>query len=295
MAPAVSVRFQSREREGFFPAEPIAVPRGLLNLECSELIVKLFNEFWPAVSDDVEDLPSEKPETVEAVTFTINGKRAPKVGTLADIVQSDEELELCVIVKGADKFDFWIPQSQLKDSGTARYSSRKRKASAGDESAERVTPRRKIQRWSDVETNLLIELVKQYGKGKWKKVLEKGTGTFSPHRNSVDLKDKWRNLQRSGAVQLLLEAPEWSDDRAGQPAVPLIAATAHDTTPPELSAVHVSAAGLSNPATPSGEQQQQQQQPAPQVLSSEHVPGEHTPLSAVVPAGVEAQGGSLAG
>ncbi|CAL8460763.1 g294 [Coccomyxa elongata] len=59
--------------------------------------------------------------------------------------------------------------------------------------------RRRNGRWNEHETNTLIELVRQLGKGKWKKILEEGAAAFN-NRSQVDLKDKWRNLERQGVV-----------------------------------------------------------------------------------------------
>jgi hypothetical protein len=59
MAPSAVVRFKSRGKQGVFPAEPIAVPRNMLTIEFAELLPKLLAEFWPAVRDDVEDVPAE--------------------------------------------------------------------------------------------------------------------------------------------------------------------------------------------------------------------------------------------
>lgn len=39
--------------------------------------------------------------------------------------------------------------------------------------------RRRNGRWSPQETNSLITLVRQYGKGKWKKILEEGGPVFN--------------------------------------------------------------------------------------------------------------------
>ncbi len=39
--------------------------------------------------------------------------------------------------------------------------------------------RRRNGRWSPNETNSLINLVRQYGKGKWKKILEEGGPVFN--------------------------------------------------------------------------------------------------------------------
>lgn len=40
----------------------------------------------------------------------------------------------------------------------------------------------------------------QLGKGKWKKILDEAGDIFKS-RSQVDLKDKWRNLERQGIVQ----------------------------------------------------------------------------------------------
>ena len=39
--------------------------------------------------------------------------------------------------------------------------------------------RRRNGRWAEHETNTLIELVRQWGKGKWKKILEEGAAAFN--------------------------------------------------------------------------------------------------------------------
>ncbi|KAK9791373.1 hypothetical protein WJX73_003207 [Symbiochloris irregularis] len=68
--------------------------------------------------------------------------------------------------------------------------------------------RRKVGRWREEETNELINLTRIHGRGKWKLILEKGAGLFA-NRTQVDLKDKWRNLVRQGAVNPdLFPSPE---------------------------------------------------------------------------------------
>jgi len=59
--------------------------------------------------------------------------------------------------------------------------------------------RRRNGRWSEDETQFLIANVREHGKGKWKKILELGSEIFLK-RSQVDLKDKWRNLERQGIV-----------------------------------------------------------------------------------------------
>ena len=45
----------------------------------------------------------------------------------------------------------------------------------------------------------------QLGKGKWKKILDEAGDVFKS-RSQVDLKDKWRNLERQGIVQAPVKA-----------------------------------------------------------------------------------------
>ena len=55
--------------------------------------------------------------------------------------------------------------------------------------------RRRNGRWSPNETTSLINLVRQYGKGKWKKILEEGGPVFN-NRSQVQLdSESWRLLQ----------------------------------------------------------------------------------------------------
>lgn len=49
-------------------------------------------------------------------------------------------------------------------------------------------------------SSLKAVLVLQLGKGKWKKILDEAGDIFKS-RSQVDLKDKWRNLERQGIVQ----------------------------------------------------------------------------------------------
>ncbi|CAM6113379.1 unnamed protein product [Calypogeia fissa] len=57
------------------------------------------------------------------------------------------------------------------------------------------TGRRKPRRWSDKEVETFKREVGKYGKGQWKFILEKNLDIFQG-RTEVDLKDKWRNLER---------------------------------------------------------------------------------------------------
>ncbi|KAK9803628.1 hypothetical protein WJX72_006865 [[Myrmecia] bisecta] len=71
------------------------------------------------------------------------------------------------------------------------------KSPMSTEGKKKGGPRRKIGRWSEEETNELIRLVREHGKGRWRKILDAGEQTFA-NRSQVDLKDKWRNLERQG-------------------------------------------------------------------------------------------------
>ena len=87
-------------------------------------------------------------------------------------------------------------------------------AAGGGEGEDGDNPaRRKIKRWDQTETDLLIELVQMHGKGKWRKVLEEGTAIFDTHRTTVDLKDKWRNLERSGLAPDVPDNPDTKNRR----------------------------------------------------------------------------------
>lgn len=47
--------------------------------------------------------------------------------------------------------------------------------------------------WTTDETEELLKGVRQFGPGKWKMIMQHYK--FAPHRTTVSLKDKWRNLQ----------------------------------------------------------------------------------------------------
>ncbi|OII73370.1 telomeric DNA binding protein [Cryptosporidium ubiquitum] len=56
---------------------------------------------------------------------------------------------------------------------------------------------RQYRRWSDEETNLLIDGVNKFGLGKWRVIL---ATTKLTNRDEVGLKDRWRNLVKGGHV-----------------------------------------------------------------------------------------------
>ncbi|KAL2554357.1 uncharacterized protein Fot_07976 [Forsythia ovata] len=64
-----------------------------------------------------------------------------------------------------------------------------------------VSSRRKHHRlWTISEVRKLIDGVSQYGVGRWSRI-KKLLFSTSPHRTSVDLKDKWRNLLKASGIQ----------------------------------------------------------------------------------------------
>ncbi|CAH8359457.1 unnamed protein product [Eruca vesicaria subsp. sativa] len=61
--------------------------------------------------------------------------------------------------------------------------------------------RRKHHRaWTLSEVTKLVEGVSKYGAGKWSEIKKLSFSSY-PHRTSVDLKDKWRNLLRASFAQ----------------------------------------------------------------------------------------------
>ena len=56
--------------------------------------------------------------------------------------------------------------------------------------------RRRRTRWSPDEVAALESGVSTFGDGHWEEVLRLQAARFHPGRTAVDLKDKWRNLQR---------------------------------------------------------------------------------------------------
>mmetsp|Transcript_41924 Transcript_41924/g.58603 ORF Transcript_41924/g.58603 Transcript_41924/m.58603 type:complete len:125 (-) Transcript_41924:1305-1679(-) len=59
--------------------------------------------------------------------------------------------------------------------------------------------RRKKFYWTDEEIECLLDGIKKHGQGEWKKILEDPQYTFQL-RTTVDLKDKHRNLVKSGKL-----------------------------------------------------------------------------------------------
>ena len=115
------------------------------------------------------------------------------------------------------------------------------------------------QSWHDV----------QIGKSKWKKILEAGEGVFQ-NRSQVDLKDKWRNLERQGIVAA--PAPRHAD---GPQPLPLAAPSpSHLHLPPAPPTTNgmgpASTNVMGNGSLPQSMHQQSQQQPQQQQASQGH-------------------------
>jgi hypothetical protein len=67
---------------------------------------------------------------------------------------------------------------------------------------------RKKVRWTPEEEEAFARLVKMEGQGNWAKVLSEGHATDVIHecRTAVDLKDKWRNMQKKPATLTAVQA-----------------------------------------------------------------------------------------
>lgn len=59
--------------------------------------------------------------------------------------------------------------------------------------------RRQRKKWSDDEVEVLKKEVHKYGKGNWKMILNRNRDVFHG-RTEVDMKDKWRNLEKYNAL-----------------------------------------------------------------------------------------------
>ena len=58
----------------------------------------------------------------------------------------------------------------------------------------RKVARRRVVYWTAEEAGYIRDGVKKFGCGKWKKILE--VYPFKSCRNSMDIRDKWRNMQK---------------------------------------------------------------------------------------------------
>ena len=52
-------------------------------------------------------------------------------------------------------------------------------------------------KWSEEEADKLVSLLKEFGVGKWKQILEAGKDVFHPSRTSTGIRDKWRNILKA--------------------------------------------------------------------------------------------------
>ncbi|CAD24946.1 hypothetical protein [Encephalitozoon cuniculi GB-M1] len=60
-------------------------------------------------------------------------------------------------------------------------------------------PRRKPQPWSTEEKEALLKGVKEFGRGKWKEILEKYRDVFNESRRHIDLSDKLRVINKKAS------------------------------------------------------------------------------------------------
>ncbi|EFJ38842.1 hypothetical protein SELMODRAFT_403080 [Selaginella moellendorffii] len=60
--------------------------------------------------------------------------------------------------------------------------------------------RRKIKRWTAREEEALRKGVEIFGKGRWKAILQSNLDVFD-NRTEVDLKDKWRNIEKAEGIK----------------------------------------------------------------------------------------------
>eukprot|EP00250_Pteridium_aquilinum_P011745 c2027_g1_i1 orf=331-2412(-) len=105
----------------------------------------------------------------------------------------------------------WETSDDIADSSDDESPSRSRKvhlpslrtrqsiALQGGIAARNRPCRRKIRRWTQEEENALRKEVERYGKGHWKHILQKHKDIFES-RTEVDLKDKWRNIERREGI-----------------------------------------------------------------------------------------------
>ncbi|KAI5065290.1 hypothetical protein GOP47_0019985 [Adiantum capillus-veneris] len=72
-------------------------------------------------------------------------------------------------------------------------------ARQGGIAARNEPRRRKFRRWNLEEESVLRKEVERYGKGHWKHILQKHKAIFEG-RTEVDLKDKWRNIEKREGI-----------------------------------------------------------------------------------------------
>ncbi|ESW08179.1 hypothetical protein PHAVU_009G025400 [Phaseolus vulgaris] len=99
----------------------------------------------------------------------------------------------------------WDDSIDDVDGGTSNYASRfnlptpKRRTLSPLKMYKpaRITKRRKVNKWSQLEEETLRTAVEKFGRGNWKLILNSHKDIFE-ERTEVDLKDKWRNMTRYG-------------------------------------------------------------------------------------------------
>ncbi|CAM6032185.1 unnamed protein product, partial [Sphagnum compactum] len=98
----------------------------------------------------------------------------------------DDEIDIPL-----DRHQDLVPLSKTRTFASSA-TSRSAEANSRRQSGEHLWRHRRF--WDEDETECLKEGVRKYGKGKWKAILSDPSFSFKD-RSSVDLKDKWRNLE----------------------------------------------------------------------------------------------------
>ncbi|KAL3825898.1 hypothetical protein ACJIZ3_021927 [Penstemon smallii] len=108
----------------------------------------------------------------------------------------------CIIDVGSEKRLDHVTAVRTKktDDCFTAAKQKKRDDCPAVEIPEEVSGRRKHHRlWTVTEVRKLIDGVSQTGVGRWSRI-KKLFFSASPHRTSVDLKDKWRNLLKASGI-----------------------------------------------------------------------------------------------
>ncbi|KAJ2340732.1 hypothetical protein GGF43_006341, partial [Coemansia sp. RSA 2618] len=90
-----------------------------------------------------------------------------------------------------------LPKRKRKDGSQTQQSPARRKTSQVSDRGKAATPselRRAARKWSEEETENLLQGCSKYGVGAWKKILDDPNFTFN-NRTSVDLKDRFRTIR----------------------------------------------------------------------------------------------------
>ena len=99
-----------------------------------------------------------------------------------------------------DEIENSNPETLAKDQGAPLLPKHLRKPLGASRKHNVETGRRPVKRWPNEDVDKFIDLVHEYGEGKWKLILKAGQEQgFFQDRTTVDLKDKHRNLKKMAA------------------------------------------------------------------------------------------------